>query len=315
MKRFICTVLVLLGMISFNTFAGTYMGGFTSGIYTPPPDAKYTYDANASFGVIKGTYWADWNKMRYICTDLQRPVVKEWTSNSNGYYQEWIWPDGWFFSTLWNAQQANDLRYDSFYAHPPGETNVFRCANTEQGLSNFGYHFLSVGGNLYYCTSLMNKLSITRKVILTDTCNGSTCLVLDKFFNSTTAGCGVVKPPEPEPQIVNNPCPTNSAIPTAGHRMADSTSISGQLPCVNQINVGFDSQGNAKSVVIEQYNQVRDTVNSTLAAPVAAAKGGSDSTSIGAIPTTANYSSATLGQNANGQTQLKGWSSGTQTVQ
>lgn len=311
MKRLKYAFLVIIGMISINAFAGTFYSGFGNGIYTPAPDAKYTYDANASYGLINGTYWADWNNMRYICTNQQKPVIKEWSSNSSGYYQEWIWPDGWYFWTTWSAQQAADLRYDKFYAHPPGETNVFSCVNTEQGLSNAAYHYVSVGGDLYYCTAYLNT---SRLILDKSSCNGTTCKMLDRLFNTFKPWCGVVKPPVPEPVIVNNPCPKYQSNSSGAVRNADSTFIKANNLCAEQVKIGFDGEGNAKSVLIEQYNQVASTVASTGLGAILRS-GGADSTNIGGgLPNTVNYSDFTLGKNANGQTQIQGASTGTATV-
>lgn len=313
MKRLKYAFAGLISLFAINVWAGLVVSTVSkNAIITPAVPATYKYDANASFGITTGTYWAEWNNMKFICKSQGVPALKEWISNTNGYYNEWYFPDGWFTNLTWSAQIQSDLRYDVFYGHPPGEVNQFRCQNITEGGTNSAYRWKQIGGTTYYCTGIV--VPNFNHVFLPDTCNGTTCKSYYKFANRNVDYCGAIKPPVPKPVIVNNPCPKYQSNSSGGVRNADSTFIKADNLCVDQVKVGFDSEGNAKSVLIEQYNQVASTVASTGLGAILRS-GGADSTSIGGgLPNTVNYSDFTLGKNANGQTQLQGASTGTATV-
>lgn len=307
----------LIGLFAINVWAGLVVSTVSkNAIITPAVPATYTYDANASYGLWTGTYRAEWNNMKYICKSQGVPAVKEWISNTNGYYNEWYFPDGWYTNVSLSAQIQSDLRYDVFYGHPPGEVNQFRCQNITEGGTNSYYRYVQVGGTTYYCSGLLNAVG-SRITLLQNTCNGSTCKVFDKFSNTARDFCSAIKRPEPEPEpvIVNNPCPAgSSSMSTGGKRMADSTGVAGSL-CAQKLTIGFDANGVANSLITEHSTSSTQSISAAASFANSVRQGNSDSTNIGSsLPNTVNYSDFTLGNNSNGQTQLQGASTGTATV-
>ncbi len=303
-------------MISSQAFAYNFY------IETPgPTGVEYTSAGNT------GAYLAKWNGLVFNCTNSGVVKMNQGKTDLAGSPNPYPngYPDGWYISTSWTAADFKKWQYGNFYTHLPqfNEVNQFICTNTNNLAPNY-----TTNGVSYNCKHTPGRAGW---IVEESSCNGWTCNMRNlpscgqfgcQWWSGGTNYCirsaeQPAPPPPPEPVITTNPCPSGSSTlsRSSGKRMADSTSIGGTL-CAETTTIGFDANGVANSMIIDHYIHSTESASKSVAGVVNAIRsGGADSTSIGAIPTTANYSSATLEQNANGQTQLKGWSNGTQTIQ